>query len=124
MKRMLASKLSPIAIISLGATTSDSAIGEYSQLSHVVGALNSQRSSFDLRNRRQQKRGKNSNDGDDDQKFNQSERKVIFICVQSVFHLWLINLNIKPHSSAAGKSKEAVALRIASVNNKRAHENP
>ena len=44
------------------------------KLPHVVDALNTQCSSFGLRNYRQQKRGENSDDGDDRQKFNQSER--------------------------------------------------
>jgi hypothetical protein len=61
-----------------------------SKLPDIVRALNPQRSSFGLRNCRQQKRGENSNDGNDHQKFNQSERRIFFIRVQSVFHPWLI----------------------------------
>ena len=42
------------------------------QLMKIIDALNSLRSCFGLRNCRQQKRGENSDDGDDDQKFNRA----------------------------------------------------
>ena len=59
-----------------------------SKLSHVVDTLNLQCSSLDLSNRRQQKRGKNCDDGNDHQQFNQRERRIFFFHVQSAFHLW------------------------------------
>jgi len=60
-----------------------------SKLTHIIDALNSQCSSFGLRNSLQQKRGKNCDDGSHHQKFNQREREIFFIRVQSVFHPWL-----------------------------------
>jgi len=55
---------------------SDKFMQNNSQLMQIIGALNSQRLSFGLGNYREQKRGENSNDGDDDQKLNQSERRI------------------------------------------------
>ena len=45
-----------------------------SELPYVIGTLNSQRPCLGHGNCNEQKRGQNSNDGDDDQKFNQTER--------------------------------------------------
>ena len=59
------------------------------QLMQVADASDLLRSPFGLRNCREQKRGENSDDGNDYQQFNQSERKIFFIRVQSVFHPWL-----------------------------------
>ena len=44
------------------------------ELMKIIDALNSLGSCFGLRNCHQQKRRQNSDDGDDDQKFNQRER--------------------------------------------------
>ena len=52
----------------------------------VAGTLNSLRSFFSLRNCRQQKRGKNSDDGNDHQKFNQVNANLFL----SVFNLCFI----------------------------------
>jgi hypothetical protein len=48
-----------------------------SQLTHIVGALNSLRSGFDPRHCRQQKRGHDCDDGDDHQQLNQGETVTI-----------------------------------------------
>ena len=47
------------------------------QLMQIAHTLNLLRFSFGLRNCREQKRGKNSYDGDDDQQFRQRERRPI-----------------------------------------------
>jgi hypothetical protein len=60
-----------------------------SKLPNIIYALNLIRSLFGFRNCRQQKRGTNCGDGNDYQKFNQRERKLIVIRVQPVFHPWL-----------------------------------
>src|ERR1017187_2811764 len=51
----------------------DEQLHRVSHLMNIVRALNSQRSSFCLRNRRQQKRGQDGDDGDDHEQFNQGE---------------------------------------------------
>src|SRR5665213_4371388 len=48
------------------------------KLPHIISALNSLRPSFGLRNCRQQKRRQNSDDCDDNQKFNQRECRLNF----------------------------------------------
>jgi hypothetical protein len=51
----------------------DESLQSNTLLPHIVRALNSECPRFGLKNSRQQKRGENCNDSEDDQQFNQGE---------------------------------------------------
>ena len=74
------------------------------KLMKIIDALNSLGSCFGLRNCHQQKRGENSDDGDDDQKFNERERGIFILSaaghVQAILDFafsfngqWLVSLH-------------------------------
>ena len=85
------------------------------ELMQIANTLNSLRSSFGLRSGCQQKRGENCDDGNDNQKFNQCERKIFFIRVQSVFHPWLKIISKLPKTDVAAprqRAASAMSLKI------------
>ena len=63
-----------ICVERINAIVTDKLLYRLTELPNIVDTTDEPRGSHTKRQSRQQKRRQNSNDGDDDQKFNQSER--------------------------------------------------